>query len=165
MYFAFVGEPTEEKVQYAERFLEFMIDLMAQLPTRRFFHLLLDDSHLIPHCRLSAFIKKPEARLAQAHFYFCQNSIFTFFMHQTDCLSSWLMACVIMWSSRWTTTQENPSPMKKWPRIIADAFRAFKRAFSSSSLKSFAHLHYPTSEPLSPAGVYSLSLASFSPST
>jgi len=69
-------------VQYAERFLEFMIDLMAQLPTRRFFHLLLDDSHLIPHCRLSAFIKKPEARSGQAHFYFCSKQHIHFFYAQ-----------------------------------------------------------------------------------
>ncbi|XP_065323209.1 RNA helicase aquarius-like [Gordionus sp. m RMFG-2023] len=40
-------------VQYIERFLELLIDLEAHLPNRRFFKVLLDASHVIPHCTLS----------------------------------------------------------------------------------------------------------------
>ncbi|KAI1730104.1 AAA domain-containing protein [Ditylenchus destructor] len=43
-------------VTYAERFLLFMIDLEAQLTTRRFFNALLLSSHIIAHCSLSQFI-------------------------------------------------------------------------------------------------------------
>ncbi|KAJ1923298.1 hypothetical protein IWQ60_005960 [Tieghemiomyces parasiticus] len=39
---------------YAERFLEFLIDLEAQLPTRRYVHLLLQDRQVITYSRRSA---------------------------------------------------------------------------------------------------------------
>ncbi|KAL6049950.1 Intron-binding protein aquarius [Balamuthia mandrillaris] len=51
-----ITEPTTaetDKLRYCERFIEWMIDLVAQLPTRRFFHLLLEDSHLVSRCTLS----------------------------------------------------------------------------------------------------------------
>ena len=41
------------KVVYCERFLELCIDLLSQLPTRRFFHTLISDCHLLALCRLS----------------------------------------------------------------------------------------------------------------
>ena len=40
----------EDTVSYCERFLELMTDLVAQLPTRRFFNTLMDSSHLIVSC-------------------------------------------------------------------------------------------------------------------
>ncbi|KAI1289575.1 RNA helicase aquarius [Halotydeus destructor] len=40
-------------VTYCERFLELLIDIEALLPTRRFFNALLDDMHVIVHCRRS----------------------------------------------------------------------------------------------------------------
>ncbi|KAL1258409.1 hypothetical protein QQF64_011653, partial [Cirrhinus molitorella] len=42
-----------EKVHYCERFIEFMIDLEALLPTRRWFNTVLDDAHLVVNCQLS----------------------------------------------------------------------------------------------------------------
>jgi hypothetical protein len=42
-------------VRCLERLLEFFTDLLAQLPTRRFFHTLLLDSHVLVHASLSAF--------------------------------------------------------------------------------------------------------------
>lgn len=50
-------------VHYCERALELMIDLEAQLPTRRFFNALLDASHVITHCTLSALIRREEGAL------------------------------------------------------------------------------------------------------
>ena len=41
------GEVNEDAVSYCERFLELVTDLEAQLPTRRFFNTLLNDSHLV----------------------------------------------------------------------------------------------------------------------
>ena len=41
-----------------ERLLELFTDLMAQLPTRRFFHAVLLDSHLLVHASLSPFGKR-----------------------------------------------------------------------------------------------------------
>jgi intron-binding protein aquarius len=40
-------------VQYACRFLVLVVDLLAQLPTRRFFRVLLEDSHFYTQCHLS----------------------------------------------------------------------------------------------------------------
>lgn len=42
-----------QSISYCERFLEFMLDLISQLPTRRFFHALLSDTHLTLKCQLS----------------------------------------------------------------------------------------------------------------
>jgi hypothetical protein len=41
-------------VRYLERSLELIIDLLAQLPTRRFFHAVLLDQHVLEKARLSA---------------------------------------------------------------------------------------------------------------
>lgn len=38
-------------LQYLIRFLDFLIDLLSQLPTRRFLATLLDDMHLVVRCR------------------------------------------------------------------------------------------------------------------
>lgn len=53
----------EARIAYCERFVEWLIDLESQLPTRRFFHLLLSDTHILEKCRLSAFAKRPEGSL------------------------------------------------------------------------------------------------------
>ena len=51
-------------VAYCERFLELIIDLEAQLPTRRFFNALLDAMLFVPCCRLSVLAKREaEGRL------------------------------------------------------------------------------------------------------
>ena len=48
---------------YCERFMEFLIDVEAQLPTRRFFNAILEDSHLVCLSYLSNVVKKPEGKL------------------------------------------------------------------------------------------------------
>lgn len=50
-------------VRYCERFLEFVMDLEALLPTRRFFNTLLDDCHLVVRCQLSNLVRRPEGHL------------------------------------------------------------------------------------------------------
>ena len=52
-----------DKVQYCERFVELLIDIEAQLPTRRFFNALLDDSHCVVKCQLSPLVKRKEGKL------------------------------------------------------------------------------------------------------
>lgn len=44
---------TKRKIFFCERFLEFMIDLLSQLPTRRFFLAILTDVHFAVTCDLS----------------------------------------------------------------------------------------------------------------
>lgn len=44
---------TKLRISYCERFLELIIDLVGQLPTRRFFHAILKDTHLYVLCELS----------------------------------------------------------------------------------------------------------------
>jgi intron-binding protein aquarius len=57
------GPINTEIVRYCERFLEFVIDLEALLPTRRFFNTVLDDSHLVVRCGISPLIKRQEGKL------------------------------------------------------------------------------------------------------
>ncbi|CAF0926502.1 unnamed protein product [Adineta ricciae] len=46
-----------ETVIYTERFIELFIDIICQLPTRRFFNIVLDDMNFIVRCFLSAYTK------------------------------------------------------------------------------------------------------------
>ena len=50
----FKSAEVKAKVLYCERFVEFCIDLNAQLPTRRFVLPLLLDSHFLVRCQMSA---------------------------------------------------------------------------------------------------------------
>jgi intron-binding protein aquarius len=56
-------ENSSNIIKYIERFTEFLIDLLSQLPTRRFLNTLLDDMHLIIKCNylsmyLSIYLSK-----------------------------------------------------------------------------------------------------------
>lgn len=55
---ATVDNLDRSSIHYCERFLELVIDLLSQLPTRRFFHLLLDDSHFLLRCQQSSLAKR-----------------------------------------------------------------------------------------------------------
>ncbi|XP_071786990.1 RNA helicase aquarius-like [Asterias amurensis] len=57
------GKIKANKVHYCERFVELMTDLEAQLPTRRFLNVVLDDSHVVVRCRLSHLNKRHEGKL------------------------------------------------------------------------------------------------------
>ncbi|KAK2717182.1 hypothetical protein QYM36_007331, partial [Artemia franciscana] len=57
------GRIDEATLHYCERFLELLVDLEALLPTRRFFNTVLDDSHLVVKCSLSALNQRPEGEL------------------------------------------------------------------------------------------------------
>ncbi|CAD7092555.1 unnamed protein product [Hermetia illucens] len=57
------GPIEEHLVIYCERFLEFLIDLEALLPTRRFFNTVLDDCHLVVRCQLSTLCRRDEGKL------------------------------------------------------------------------------------------------------
>lgn len=63
------GELNSNVVHYCERFLEFIIDLEALLPTRRFFNTVLDDCHLIVRAMMSPLMQREEGKL------FCQVCI------------------------------------------------------------------------------------------
>ncbi|CAG8535056.1 9532_t:CDS:2, partial [Ambispora leptoticha] len=54
------GPTNDDAVAYCERFLEFLIDLEAQLPTRRFFNTLLDDLQIVVLCRLAPIVRRKE---------------------------------------------------------------------------------------------------------
>eukprot|EP00026_Physarum_polycephalum_P000742 Phypoly_transcript_00743.p1 GENE.Phypoly_transcript_00743~~Phypoly_transcript_00743.p1 ORF type:complete len:1358 (+),score=249.61 Phypoly_transcript_00743:43-4116(+) len=57
------SQVNQKSILYIERFTELMIDLEAQLPTRRYFHAYLSDIHFQVRCRLSPVIKLPKAKL------------------------------------------------------------------------------------------------------
>ncbi|XP_030854514.1 RNA helicase aquarius isoform X2 [Strongylocentrotus purpuratus] len=57
------GDAAMDKVHFCERFVEMMVDLEAQLPTRRFFNAVMDDAHVVVRCRLSALAKRKEGKL------------------------------------------------------------------------------------------------------
>ena len=52
-----------QKLLFCERFLEFAVDLLSQLPTRRFVRTLLDDRALLVKCRLSGLFKHHQGAL------------------------------------------------------------------------------------------------------
>ncbi|KAI8818102.1 uncharacterized protein EV422DRAFT_602692 [Fimicolochytrium jonesii] len=59
------GPPPVDVVLYCERFLELLIDLEAQLPTRRHFNLLLHDHLVVPICDSSNLAKRGRNVLSQ----------------------------------------------------------------------------------------------------
>ncbi|GLI79995.1 hypothetical protein PoHVEF18_008343 [Penicillium ochrochloron] len=52
-----------ENLLYCERFLELLVDLLSQLPTRRYVNTLLKDLNLLPVIRLSQLYRVPENAL------------------------------------------------------------------------------------------------------
>ncbi|KAI7863636.1 P-loop containing nucleoside triphosphate hydrolase protein [Spinellus fusiger] len=54
------GEVDENILRYTERFLELIIDLEAQLPTRRFFNVLLDDHQVVVLFKISPLMKRKD---------------------------------------------------------------------------------------------------------
>jgi len=54
---------SSEELAYLERAVELLIDLLDQLPTRRFFRPLLVDKHFVVRCRGSKVAELPQARL------------------------------------------------------------------------------------------------------
>ena len=57
------GEISKDHISYAERFMELMVDMMARLPTRRWFHLILESTHMITHSELSHLAHRREGQL------------------------------------------------------------------------------------------------------
>jgi intron-binding protein aquarius len=57
------GQLSEETVRYCERFIEFLTDLEALLPTRRFFNTVLDDCHLVVRAQMSKLAQREEGKL------------------------------------------------------------------------------------------------------
>lgn len=57
------GTISMQMVHYCERFMEFLIDLEALLPTRRFFNTVLDDCHLVVRCALASLVRRSEGTL------------------------------------------------------------------------------------------------------
>ncbi|XP_022090524.1 intron-binding protein aquarius-like [Acanthaster planci] len=57
------GSVQASTVHYCERFVELAVDLEAQLPTRRFLNVVLDDSHVVVRCRLSKLALRKEGKL------------------------------------------------------------------------------------------------------
>ena len=57
------GDVSGDGIHYCERFLELMISLESQLPTRRFFNTVLDDQHVVVRSRLAPLTKHPEGKL------------------------------------------------------------------------------------------------------
>lgn len=46
------GGPSKQRLLFCERFVEFLIDLMSQAPTRRYTHTLLEDKAVLIKCRM-----------------------------------------------------------------------------------------------------------------
>ena len=49
---------------YCERFVEWLTDLLSQLPTRRFVHSLLEDKAVLVKCKMSALYSHPQGEPA-----------------------------------------------------------------------------------------------------
>ena len=53
-------QQNKQKLLYCERFVEFLTDLLSQLPTRRFIRTLLEDKAILTKCRMSALFQHPQ---------------------------------------------------------------------------------------------------------
>ncbi len=53
----------KQKLLYCERFVEFLTDLLSQLPTRRFIRTLLEDRAILIKCRMSALFQHSQGEL------------------------------------------------------------------------------------------------------
>lgn len=54
--------PAKEQLLFCERFVEFMIDLMSQAPTRRYTHAFLEDRAVLIKCRMSELFNSEQGR-------------------------------------------------------------------------------------------------------
>ena len=61
--FPFAGDVEVIKINYCERFLELLISLEAQLPTRRFFNVLMDAAHVVVKSEGSDLHKRDDGKL------------------------------------------------------------------------------------------------------
>jgi hypothetical protein len=52
-----VAELDKQRLLYCERFIELLIDLLSQLPTRRFVRTLLEDKAILIKCRMSPLLE------------------------------------------------------------------------------------------------------------
>ena len=57
------GGLDRQRLLFCERFVEFMIDLMSQAPTRRYAHALLEDRAVLIKCRMSALFQHEQGVL------------------------------------------------------------------------------------------------------
>lgn len=57
-----------QKLLYCERLAELLIDLLSQLPTRRFVRTLLEDRAILIKCRMSSLLEHPEGALLDIGF-------------------------------------------------------------------------------------------------
>ncbi|KAM7522426.1 hypothetical protein LguiA_012328 [Lonicera macranthoides] len=57
------GQVNDASILYCERFMEFLIDLLSQLPTRRFFRPLVADVAVVAKCHLSALYRHEKGKL------------------------------------------------------------------------------------------------------
>lgn len=71
----------KQKLLYCERFVEFLTDLLSQLPTRRFIRTLLEDRAILTKCRMSALFQHPQGELAM----------------MALCFSCWLLPMPASW--------------------------------------------------------------------
>jgi intron-binding protein aquarius len=67
---------TQEHVSYCERFVEFISDLLSQLPTRRYVNTLLQDLHILPALRLSPMFNDEDNALLRD-----QTALLTHYVH------------------------------------------------------------------------------------
>ena len=57
----------KQALLHCERFVEFLIDLLSQLPTHRFMRALLQDRAILIKCQLSPLASHPQGELLMSH--------------------------------------------------------------------------------------------------
>ena len=57
-----VGTVDRQKLFYCERFVEFMIDLMSQAPTRRYTHAIFEDRAVLIKCKMVPLFQHEKGR-------------------------------------------------------------------------------------------------------
>ena len=84
---------------YAERMVELIIDLLSQLPTRRFFLAVVEGLHVLVRCRLSALHQREEGRLRVSSFFRSEHTHAHTQKNTPFLALLFLMVCSVLFSS------------------------------------------------------------------
>lgn len=68
------GSIERQHLLFCERFVEFLIDLMSQAPTRRYCHALLEDKAVLIKCRMSALFAHEQGKCSWKTFFFMPSN-------------------------------------------------------------------------------------------
>ncbi len=90
-----MAELDQQKLLYCERFIELLIDLLSQLPTRRFVRTLLEDRAILIKCRMSPLLEHPQGTLTIFSFPHYKEGVWALMQWQPHTLFTCFLWCTV----------------------------------------------------------------------